>query len=326
MRFTKQSIAALALPAGKPYMIEWDNSLPGFGIRINEGGSRVWVVQYRAGGKSKRETVGRVDAIPLDDARKLAKATLAKVHLGADPHAERAADKARSAFTLEAVSEKYLRRAKAKLKPRSYEEVERHLNRHWSTLKALPIHKIRRADVALRLEEIASEHGPFASNRARASLSALFSWAMGEGLAEANPVIGTNKTTDEVSRDHHLTPAELAAVWSHCRDDDYGRIVRLLMLTAQRREEVAAMSWGEFDERDGLWSIPKGRTKNGLPHDVPLSAPAIDTLNSATRREGRALVFGEGAGGFKDGATPRRRLISASVRPDLRCAPGACMI
>jgi integrase len=299
LRFTKQTIAALALPAGKPYMIEWDDALPGFGIRINEGGSRVWVVQYRAGGKSKRETVGRVDAIPLDDARKLAKATLAKVHLGADPHAERAADKVRAAITLGAVSEKYLKRAKAKLKPRSFEEVERHLTRHWATLKALPVHKIRRADVALRLEEIASEHGPFASNRARASLSALFSWAMGEGLAEANPVIGTNKATEEVSRDHHLTAAELAAVWSHCRDDDYGRIVRLLMLTAQRREEVAAMTWGEIRETEALWAIPKARTKNGLPHDVPLSAPAIEILSSAPRREGRSLVFGEGSGGFQ---------------------------
>ena len=76
----------------------------------------------------------------------------------------------------------------------------------------MQIARVQRANVASRLREIADERGPFAANRARASLSALFSWALGEGIAASNPVVGTNKTTDEVSRDRVLTDAELVVI------------------------------------------------------------------------------------------------------------------
>ena len=298
MLFTRQSVAELTIPAGKPYHIEWDETLPGFGVRINPT-NKVWVVQYRAAGKSRRETIGRVNTIPLDDARKIARATLAKVQLGGDPQAEKFQARARAAVTLGAVAQRYLKYAQARLKPRSYEEVERHLARHWRALHPLPLDRVRRADVAARLGEIAEAHGPFASNRARAALSAFFTWAMGEGLAESNPVIGSNKAIEEVSRDHVLTDPELAAIWKACRDDDYGRVVRLLMLTGQRREEVASLARSELDLDAACWTIPKERTKNGLPHEVPLSAAALEVLRTAPKRHERALLFGEGNGGFQ---------------------------
>jgi len=144
---------------------------------------------------------------------------------------------------------------------------------------------------------------------------------MGEGLAESNPVIGTNNATEEVSRDHVINDAELAAIWRACRDDDYGRIVRLLTLTGQRREEVAALAWSELDLAGGLWAIPKQRTKNSLPRDVPLSATALDVLTSPPRQDGRALLFGEGKGRFqgwsKAKAALDRRIAQqgAEVRP-----------
>src|SRR4051812_24930959 len=119
MRFTRQSVASLTIPTGKPYHIEWDEAFPGFGVRINPTG-KVWVVQYRAGGKSRRETIGRVNAIPLEQARETARSTLARVQLGSDPQAEKAEARARSRVTLEAISERYLKHAQAKLKPRSF--------------------------------------------------------------------------------------------------------------------------------------------------------------------------------------------------------------
>jgi integrase len=321
MRFTRQSVAVLKLPPGKPYMIVWDDDLPGFGVRINEGGSRRWVVQYRASGKSRRETLGNVEAVPLDGARKAAKAKLFRAQLGGDPYAEKAEARARATITLGSVADRYLKYAKARLKPRSYEEVERHLTRHWAPIKGLPLHKITRALVAGRLGEIADENGPFASNRARAALSALFSWAMGEGLAESNPVIGTNKATDEISRDHVLSDAELTAIWQACREDDYGRIVRLLILTGQRREEVGAIELSEIDLAGALWTIPRERTKNGLPHEVALSEVALDILHSGPLQDGRPHIFGDGRGGFqgwsKAKAALDRRIAAAGtgVRP-----------
>jgi integrase len=299
MRFTRNSVETVAPAPGKPYVIVWDEALPGFGLRVNEGGSRMWVVQYRALGKTKRETLGRADAIALDEARRRAKETLARVHLGSDPHAEKKEAKTRASVTFERVAERYLKHAQARFKPRSFEEVDRHIRRHWAPLNSTPIHKIQRADVAALLGEIAEERGRFASNRSRASLSAMFTWAMGEGLSETNPVAGTNKATEEVSRDHVITNAELAAIWRSCREDDYGRIVRLLMLTAQRRDEVGAMTRGELNIEAALWTIPKARTKNGLPHEVPLSGAAMEILAAVPLRAERLKVFGEGLGGFQ---------------------------
>jgi integrase len=321
MRFTRQAVASLTLPPGRPYLIVWDEALPGFGLRVNEGGSRMWVVQYRTAGKTKRETLGRADAVSLDDARKRARETLARVHLGNDPHTEKKEAKVRASITFERIATQYLKRAKGRMKPGPYDDIERYLMRHWLPLHGMPIHKIQRAAVAARLNEIVEENGPFASNRARTALSTMYTWAMGEGLAETNPVIGTNKPTPEVTRDHVLTDAELAAVWRACQDDNVGRAVRLLALTAQRRDEVGNMEWSEVDFGSGVWSLPKQRTKNGLPHDVPLSEPALSILRKIPRRNGRSLVFGEGEGGYQAWSAAKVRLdkriaaTGAKVRP-----------
>jgi integrase len=297
----------ITIPAGKPYHIEWDEALPGFGVRINPTG-KVWVVQYRAGGKSRRETIGRVDTIPLNIARETAKKTLARVKLGSDPQAEKTEAKVRARITFEAVAERYLKHARDRLKPRSFEEVERHLKKHWLPLRGLPLDKIGRALVASRLEDIAEQNGPIASNRARAALSTLFAWAVATGQAEANPVTGTIRVGGEVSREHVIADEELAAIWQACRDGDYGRIVRLLILTGQRRDEVGDMRWSELDLTRGLWTIPGERTKNGLPHEVPLSEPAVEILRSIPRREEREFVFGEGRGGFSGWSKSKARL------------------
>jgi integrase len=307
MRFSQQSVSNLKIPAGKPYHIEWDEALPGFGVRINPTG-KVWVVQYRAGGKSRRETIGRVDAVPLNAARETARKTLARVQLGSDPHAEKAHAKARAKVTFDAVVERYLKHAQDRLKPRSFEEVERHLRKHWLPLRELPLDKIGRALVASRLEEIAEQSGPIASNRARSALSALFAWSVATGLAESNPVTGTIRVTSEASREHVISDQELAAIWADCRDDDHGRIVKLLILTGQRRDEVGDMMWSELDVSRGLWTIPRERTKNGLPHEVPLSDAALEILRSIPRREGREFVFGEGQGGFSGWSKSKVRL------------------
>ena len=298
MRLTRPNVARLSLPPGKGEAIVFDDALPGFGIRLRAGGKRTWIAQYRLGAKQRRITLGTVETVDPDEARKLARSALAKVQLGGDPQAEKADSRARASVTLGVIADSYLARAQGRLKPRSYEEVERHLKRHWKPLHELAIANVKRANVAKRLGEIAAENGPFASNRSRASLSALFSWAMGEGLAELNPVAGTNRATEEVSRNRVLTEAELAAVWRACGDDDHGRITRLLLLTGQRREEVGGMVWSELHFDRALWSLPPGRTKNGLPHDVPLSDPALDILRGAPRREGREMVFGTGEGSF----------------------------
>ena len=123
----------------------------------------------------------------------------------------------------------------------------------------------------------------------------MLNWAIGEGVAETNPVTGTNRASP-VSRDRVLTDDELRAVWSACRDDDYGRIVRLLLLTGQRRDEVGGMRWAELDFDRGLWIIPGPRTKNSREHIVPLSAPMLSLIPD--RDPARQAVFGHPHRGF----------------------------
>lgn len=152
--------------------------------------------------------------------------------------------------------------------------------------------------VADRLEEIASDNGPVAANRARSALSALFSWAIGVGIVEMNPVVGTPKPADERSRDQTLSTTELAGVLIACGQNDYGNIVRLLALTGQRREEIGRLAWSEIDLDRAIWTIPASRTKNGRVHEVPLSTPALDILKSIPQRLNRDFVFGQGHNGF----------------------------
>ncbi len=319
MRFTQKTVSNLTLPTGRPYVIAWDDALPGFGVRINPSG-KVWVVQYRANGKSRRETLGRVNVIALEAAREAARRVLARVQLGADPHAERAETEARRATTLEKVVLRYLQNAQGRLKPRSYEEVERHLTKHWANLWSLPVQNVGRALVASRLEEIARQNGPIAANRARASLSALYSFALGMGLADLNPVVGTLKLGEEVKRDHVLTDTELAIVWEACRQNDHGRIVQLLILAGQRREEVGGMSWPEIDLDAAIWVIPASRSKNGRFHEVPLSPEAVTTLRNVPRILGRDLVFGSGLGGYSGWSKAKSELDAraSAMMPALR--------
>jgi integrase len=140
--------------------------------------------------------------------------------------------------------------------------------------------------------------GGSAADRARSILSTFFVWAIGEGLVEANPVLNTNKATTPTRRDRVLNDSELAAVWQASTNDDFGRIVRLLILTGQRRTEVAGIRWNEIDAQAAMWTIPATRMKNRRGHEVPLSRASLSVLEDAPVRAGRELVFGDGVGAF----------------------------
>lgn len=293
MKLTKATVASLKLPQGKSEMIVFDEALPGFGLRIRSGGKRSWIAQYRLGSKQRRVTIGTVETLDADEARRRARSALSKVHLGTDPQLEKAEARAQAAVTLGSVVDSYLSGyASTRLKPRTFAEVERYLRSHWASLSKLPIRRVERADVAARLGSIAVENGRFASNRARAALGSLYAWAIAEGLTDANPVVGTRKAVDEIRRDRVLTDEELRLIWRQAGEGDYGAIVRLLILTGQRREEIAAMTWEEVDLERATWRIGGERTKNARAHEVILAQPAMKILATRRRSDGRALVFG----------------------------------
>jgi integrase len=293
MELTKQSVAKLELPDGKTDAIFFDDTLPGFGVRLRQGGKAVWVVQYRVAGRTRRESLGDIRKIELEAARKAAKRRFAEVTLGGDPLADKAEARQRDKLTLKVLAERYLAYKKPKLRANSYNADERYLTVHWAPLHGIPLHLIRRRDVAARLGEIIDQHGATAAARARGTLGSFFGWAMREGVADENPVIGTNDPASRTrSRDRVLQPDELRAIWNACRDDDFGRIVKVLMWTGARRDEIGGLRWNEIDLGAGTLNVPSTRTKNHHPLMLSLPPGAVDVLRSAPCRAGREFVFG----------------------------------
>jgi integrase len=180
-------------------------------------------------------------------------------------------------------------------------EAQRYLLKSFRSLHVMPIHKIARRDVAVILTNLAFKNGPIAAARSRAILSALFTWAKGEGLIEGdNPVAGTNNPAQGISaRDRVLSDSELVAVWNACGDDEGGRIVKLLMLTGARREEVGGMQRVELDRDNSTWTIPASRTKNRREHTLTLPGPAWSIIEKIPHRDSDRL-FGTGARGYNN--------------------------
>ena len=320
MRLTKPTVSALKLPDGKSEMIVFDSLLPGFGIRIRAGGKRTWIAQYRMGAKQRRVSLGSAEAMDPDEARRRARDVIAKVQLGGDPQVDKQRARAQAHDTLGTCIGKYLSNyAERNMAPRTLAEVRRSLNKHWKPLHETGVHKIIRVSVASRLSEIGKENGPFAANRARAYLSGFFSWAVEQGFVEDNPVRGTGRIAKEVTRDRVLSDAELRLIWEHSGSGEYGVIVKLLLLTGQRREEIAAMQWDELDLANGLWSMGSGRTKNKRKHVITLSALVLELMQGVEHRGDRALCFGRRKGPFSGWSKAKSGLnerITAALRTE----------
>ncbi|MHC2000394.1 tyrosine-type recombinase/integrase [Methylobacterium sp. CM6241] len=300
LKFAKGILGSLTTGSGQAERIVWDSDVPGFGLRLRASGNRAWVIRPpRSGGKSKLHTLGSFDAIDLATARRTAREKIAEATLGGDPTNSRRQARAQAVITLDGLIDVYVAHKEATGRRSStISNLRHHLEVHWKPLRDRPLSSITRADVASRHREVANVSGGSAADRARSILSTFFVWAIGEGLVEANPVLNTNKATTPTRRDRVLNDSELAAVWQASTNDDFGRIVRLLILTGQRRTEVAGIRWNEIDAQAAMWTIPATRMKNRRGHEVPLSRASLSVLEDAPVRAGRELVFGDGVGAF----------------------------
>jgi integrase len=295
MKLTKETIERLPLERdkGKPDVIYWDDDLRGFGLRIR-GARRSFVCQYRVDHAQRRKSWD-AQAVDVTAARKEAKRILAEVELGRDPQGEQIEARARARLTLGTIADEYLEVRRPALRRSSYLANRRYLTQHWRPLRNTPIHKVERRDVAAQLGKISKGHGLIAASRARATLSAFFAWAIREGVADQNPVTGTNEPAADIrARDRVLDESEIRAIWNSCRDDPYGRIIKLLFLTGARREEIGGLRWSELDLETGKLTIPGSRTKNH--HELVLTLPELakSILRDTPRREGDFL-FGDRA-------------------------------
>jgi integrase len=297
MKITAKSVAALTLPYDKSDAIHFDDELSGFGYRLRRGSGetvrRSFVVQYRRPGGSRRVLLGAGDVLTAEQARQAAKKVLAKVALGEDPQADKADRRDRDRLSLRSVIDDYLAAKLEEVRPGTMREITRYLTGpYFKSLHSLPVDTITRKHVASAVVAAQRAHGAPVAALARAALSALFSWSMRMGLTQANPVIGCVEPKGGERRLRVLTDDELVRIWEACRDDDHGRVVRLLILTACRRAEVGGMRWSEIDREHGTWTIPAERTKNGRSHTLPLMPAALAILETVPHMATRDHLFG----------------------------------
>jgi integrase len=305
MKLTRAEVDKLTLPTGKSDHFVWDDAMPGFGVRLR-GPNKSYVIQYRAGRRQRRESLGDHRKVTLEAARIIARKRFAAIELGDDPGAERRAKReAASAvvLTLGDVAGRYLDAKRDTLRPSTFKSTERNLNVHFGPLASRPLAEIKRVEIAARLGEIVKRFGRTAAARARSTLSTMFVWALREGLVETgqNPVTLVNDPLAgiDTSRDRVLSDSELAAVWRACADHDFGRAVKLLILTGCRRDEIGSLRWSEIDLSAGTLTVTAERSKNRKAHVLTLPPMALDILKSIPRRPDRDFVFGLSGQGFQ---------------------------
>jgi integrase len=239
--------------------------------------------------------LGTAAVLNAEQARIAAKKALASATLGQDPQAERTARRSKDRLTVRAVIDEYLAAKATVVRASTMKGVRRFLTgAYFKALHGMPIDAVTRKDVAACLAQIARTRSVVTSGRGRAALHAFAVWCMQMGYIEHNPVIGTLKPKAPDARERVLTNAELGAVWRACGDDDHGRIVRLMILTGCRRQEIGGMRWSEFwfHPAGDMWTLPKERAKNGRALTLPLPALAWNIINAVPRMAGRDQLFG----------------------------------
>jgi integrase len=280
-------------PPEKGRLQLWDSALPAFGLRITERGKKSWVVMYRYRDRQRRMTLGSYPAFSLAEAREEARATLRAVERGEDPAAEKKEAK-RKPPTLFADSVEEFIELYAKPKNRGWAESRRLLmNNVAPHFKYMTIHDVTRHHVIDVLDGIIARGAPTQANRTLAAIRKLYNWSMDRGLIDHNPVLGLKPPVKETSRDRVLTDPEVRKVWAVWEEMEwpFGPLFKLLLLTGQRRSEVASMKWSDIDFENNIWTIPREIAKNDRTHDVPLSSLILEIINSVPQIAGRDLLF-----------------------------------
>ena len=294
--------------------IHFDTELKGFGVRVQpgvHGVKKTWIVMYRLKGRQHRKKLADVQKLSAKAARQLATEKLAMVVLRQDPFVQEKADLAARSDKLLSVIQQYLAHMERQLendkrRPVTVNNARLYLARgdYFRPLHATPINDITRQAVAIRLRAIIDKHSANTASRARSNLSSFFAWAVGEAIADQNPVIGTNDPGSNPPRKRVLSNDELCAVWNACENaGEYGKIVRLLMLSGCRRSEIGKLCWSWLKNDTTTMTIPATLTKNHNEHMLPITSLMRSIIDGIEHMVGRDQLFGVRAGGFSKWGT-----------------------
>jgi integrase len=301
MYLTIKTVARLTLPPNKADHIFWDDELTGFGYRLwryRERARSCWVIQYRNRNGRKRRMTIAPGLLPAHAARRLAAEQLAKVRIGGDPQGEKATNRLRGSRSFHRMVEDFIAARGPKWRPNTAHQYRYTLLVCWQPLHKMDIDTVTRADIAVVLRRMEQERGTAAAALARTTLGTLYIWAMGQGLIEANPVIGTAKVEYSGKRERVLSDEEIAKVWQACSAPDnfpnggnFGRVLKLLILLGARRREIECMKWSELDLTKAIWTLPAERSKNRRALTLPLSPAALAIFAEILPQRSEAYLF-----------------------------------
>lgn len=291
---TDKSVAAMRAPASGRLEV-FDKVRTGLCFRLTAGGVRSWSHVYRFNGEWRRDTLGTYPKIRLASAREMARAAQEAAGRGDDPRLLKAAVEAAQAQaeadTVTAIGERFIAKHAAQ---RRWGELERVMRRdimpEWGDR---PVSSVTRRDVIELVDAIVDRGSPVQANRTLVVLKIFFGWCLDRDIIAADPTARVKKPTKETSRERILSAPEIAAFWHGCEEigEPFGPLFKLLLLTAQRKSEIAHLEWPELDTDRKRIEIAGSKYKTGRPHAVPLSEAAADILAKQPRIDGCSYVF-----------------------------------
>jgi integrase len=307
MKFTKHEIEKLECPAEKKDFLRFESGKGaqlGFGVRVTRGAKRgdlankFFLAQYPNAGEKRRLPLGACSAISIAAARDAVRAIVGDVAKGRDPARERkdAAREAKrkavhEALTVETLVEQWKTLGLVDRRERYVAEAVRALRYAFASHLKRPAAELSRGAAVRVLDSLANDGKNAMASRTSAYGRACYQWAVKRGSLSTNPFQDL-PLAPAVKRERVLADEELCAIWRATEiRGSFNAIVRELILTGQRREEVAAMTWGEIAPDLSTWTIPGTKAKNGAAHLVPLSSQAQTILRAAPHIEGNDLVF-----------------------------------
>lgn len=270
------------LDALKPKHVQYevfDSETPGLSIRVSPGGAKTFSLLYRYRGRRRRYTLGSYPTLTIREARQLARRALADVAYDNDPAAIRAANKSSREMSYGSVLDRFIDEY-AVVKKKTWQQTRRTLSNQFRRWHKLDIRQIEKKSVALRLRAIAKARGEQAARKAFAEIRKFFNWCVEQDILDRSPVYALKIPWSARKRRRVLSDVELCSLWVAAveMDQPFAHVVQLLILTGQRRSEVAKLRWDDLDLTDALWMQLDNKSQR--PHEVPLSNKAVAVLQA----------------------------------------------
>jgi len=270
----------------------------GFGVRVTAAGAKSFVLNYRIGTRERRYTIGSWPDWSALRAVREARDLRQDIDRGEDPQRKKEAGRTPAGGTVAVLLDKFISEyARDVDRPlRSANAIESAFKRLVAPrIGKIGIYDLKRSHIVAMLKEIADKRGPVMADQTLAYLRKAFNWYAVNGGADdfVSPIVpGMARTKPrERARDRILSDDEIRIIWPALGEvGTFGALAKSLLLTAQRRDEVASMSYREIS-KDGVWTIPAERYKTKRPNYVPLSRAAIAIIEAQPKSDGCDYVF-----------------------------------